>query len=250
MAAGFLSQDFGITVGVYPGNPYYTTDGGLTWMPGDMLADCRYGMDVVSAQVAWACGGMTHVRRSIDGGRTWQAVTDFGQGTTRPCHTISFLDDATGWLATLYLFGSTEDGGATWSMVPQPQGIAKIASIDLVAPGRGYVLDFSGALFATQDNGAQWTFVSRLDLGGLTIPEAAYQMAAMRFSQDGAGLIVISEQYRRGRVLAFHTTDGGKTWTSELVPVTSGPVFLSRLEPLLTVLNGPGMMSVLRYSGK
>jgi photosystem II stability/assembly factor-like uncharacterized protein len=215
-----------------------------------MLADCRYGIDIVSTSVAWTCGGMTHVRRSTDGGRNWPAVTDFGEGTTRPCHTISFLDERTGWLATLHMFGSTSDGGTTWTRVPQPEGIARIASIDLVAPGRGYLLDFSGALFATQDNGAHWTPVARLDLDGMIIPEAAYQMAAMRFSEDGRGLIVVSEEYRSGRVAAFHTSDGGRTWNSEPIPVLSGPVFLSRQEPLLTVLNGAGIMSVLRYAGE
>jgi len=46
-----------------------------------------------------------------------------------------------------------------------------------------------------------------------------------------------------GKVKAFHTSDGGATWTSEPVPVTSGPVFLSRLEPLLTVLDGANIMT-------
>lgn len=250
MTAGFLTADYGISGGVYPGNMFVTADGGQTWIEGSNLSDCRYGMDIVDTQVAWTCGGMLHVRRSTDGGRTWLPVADFGHGTTRPCHTISFLDDTTGWLATLYLFGATEDGGATWSMVPGPEGLDDIASIDLVAPGRGYLLDFSGVLYATQDNGAHWETLARLDLDGLVIPRAAYQMAAMRFSADGRGLIVVSETYQKGRVRAFHTSDGGLTWTSEPVPVTSGPVFLSRLEPLLTVLNGPDQMTLMRYSGE
>jgi photosystem II stability/assembly factor-like uncharacterized protein len=250
MVAGFLTEDFGITAGVAPGNPYYTTDGGLTWTPGSMSSDCRYGLDIVSTSVAWTCGGALNVRRAIDGGRTWLPVTDFGAGTTRPCHTISFLDASTGWLATLYKFGASNDGGTTWTMVPQPAGIDDIASIDLVAPGRGYVLDFSGVLYGTQDNGAHWTTVARLELDGMVIPRAAYQMAAMRFTGDGHGLIVVSEEYQQGRVKAFHTTDGGKTWSSELIPVLSGPVFLSRQEPLLTVLNGPGILSVVRYTGE
>jgi photosystem II stability/assembly factor-like uncharacterized protein len=141
MTAGFLNEDFGITGGVI-GYMYYTTDGGQHWYEGTNQSDCRYGMDVVDTSVAWTCGGMMHVRRSTDGGQSWQAVTDFGQGTTKPCHTISFLDEKTGWLATHYMFGATEDGGQTWTMVPQPVGLDDIASIDLYAPGKGYLLDF------------------------------------------------------------------------------------------------------------
>ncbi|MGD0749896.1 MAG: hypothetical protein ABSA23_00645 [Anaerolineales bacterium] len=35
---------------------------------------------------------------------------------------------------------------------------------------------------------------------------------------------------------------------SELVPAGSGPVFLARLEPLLTVLDGADILTVMRYA--
>jgi len=46
-----------------------------------------------------------------------------------------------------------------------------------------------------------------------------------------------------GQVKAFHTSDGGATWTSEPVPATSGPIFLSRDENLLTVITGANIMT-------
>jgi len=248
MAAGFLTAEYGITVGTAPGVPFYTADGGQTWTAGTMQADCRYGLDIIDTRVAWASGGAMNVRHTTDGGNTWPAVTDYGQGTTQPFHTISFLDDNTGWQATLYMFGSTRDGGATWTDVPQPSGLDDIASIDLIAPGRGFLLDFSGRLYSTVDNGSHWTSLSRLDLAGLVIPKAAYQMAAMRFQDARHGLIVVSEEYQSGKVKAFHTSDGGLTWNSELVPVLSGPVFLSRNEPLLTVITGADILTILRYN--
>ncbi len=170
--------------------------------------------------------------------------------TTRPFHTISFLDDNTGWQATLYMFGSTRDGGSTWTDVPLPAGSNDIASIDLIAPNTGFLLDFSGVLFFTRDNGAHWDIVAHLDLGGLVIPKAAYQMAAMRFMDEQHGLIVVSEEYQAGKVKAFHTSDGGHSWASEMVPVISGPVFLSRNEPLLTVITGADILTLLRYNPK
>jgi photosystem II stability/assembly factor-like uncharacterized protein len=250
MAAGFLTESYGITAGVAPGIMFTTTDGGQHWYEGTNQSDCRYGIDIVDTRVGWTSGGAMNVRRSTDGGANWLPVADYGLGTTKPFHTISFLDDATGWIASLYMFGSTRDGGTTWSDVLLPAGLNDISSILLVAPDTGFLLDFSGVLYHTRDNGAHWTTAGRLDLGSLVIPKAAYQMTAMRFSDREHGLIVVSEEYQQGKVKAFHTSDGGLTWTSELVPVISGPVFLSRLEPLLTVLDGADIMTVMRYGGK
>lgn len=247
MAAGFLTEEYGITVGTYPGLPFYTTDAGKTWTAGEMQADCRYGLDIIDEQIAWASGGAMNVRHSTDGGARWPPVTDYGKGTTRPFHTISFLNDRIGWQATLYMFGSTIDGGTTWKDVPLPPAANDIATVYLTAPAQGYAIDFSGMIFFTQDNGSHWRELSRLDLGGLVLTKAAYQMIAIRFYDPNNGLIVVSQDYQRGKVKAFHTTDGGLSWTSELIPVAAGPVFLSRREPLLTVLNGADILTVLRY---
>ncbi len=248
MAAGFLTENYGITVGTAPGLPFFTSDGGQTWTAGEMQADCRYGLDIIDTQFAWASGGAMNVRHTTDGGHTWPAVTDYGKGTTRPFHTISFLTDLVGWQATLYMFGSTRDGGITWTDVPLPEKLNDIASVDLIAPATGFLLDFSGALFFTRDNGLHWKRISELDLGDLAIPKAAYQMTAMRFADEQHGLIVVSEEYQAGQVRAYHTIDGGKSWTSEWVPSGSGPVFLSRQEPLLTVITGADILTVLRYA--
>jgi photosystem II stability/assembly factor-like uncharacterized protein len=249
MAAGFLTENYGITAGTAPGLMFTTTDGGRHWYEGTNQSDCRYGIDIVDTRVGWTSGGAMNVRRSTDSGANWLPVTDYGLGTTKPFHTISFLDDTTGWIASLYMFGSTRDGGNTWSNIPLPAGLNDISSILLVAPDTGFLLDFSGVLFHTLDNGLHWTVAGKLDLGRLVIPKATYQMAAMRFSDRDHGLIVISEAYQKGKVKAFHTSDGGLTWSSELVPVISGPVFLSRREPLLTVLDGADSITVMRYAG-
>src|SRR5262245_40744548 len=183
MTAGFLDEQVVATGGVI-GQMGYSNDGGETWLITDALADCRYGMDIVSPQVIWACGGATHVRKSVDGGKTWQVLAAFGDPRTinNPCHSASFLDENTGWLANSNLFGTTIDGGTSWTMQALPETANKVATIDTYAPGMGYLLDQSGALFFTQDEGQHWQEVSRLKLGTLKMPVSAYQLAAMRFS--------------------------------------------------------------------
>ncbi|HJS17382.1 MAG TPA: hypothetical protein VJ785_01445 [Anaerolineales bacterium] len=115
MTAGFPDEQYAATGGV-TGQMAYSSDGAETWLVTDSLADCRYGMAIVSPQVIWTCGGATHVRKSVDGGRTWQILAAFGNPSTirGACYTASFLDENSGWLANSNMFGTTTDGGATW----------------------------------------------------------------------------------------------------------------------------------------
>jgi photosystem II stability/assembly factor-like uncharacterized protein len=249
MTAGFHDESFAITGGVI-GYMFYSTDGGETWHEGVNQSDCRYGMEIVSRDAAWTCGGMTHVRRSVDGGRTWQEVANFGDASlSNPCHSLSFLDENTGWLAASTLFGSTDDGGATWFLPPLPEGSIDIATIDTYLPGEGYLLDEAGKLYFTQDNGVHWVLTAELPIGDLKIPISPYQWAAMRFSDAEHGMIVWSAEAQQ-KVVAFHTSNGGQSWTSEPVPVFSGPVYLSRDARLLTVIKGANIFAVMVYRGE
>lgn len=250
MTAGFLDGLHVATGGVM-GQMGISNDGARTWLVNSSAADCRYGIDIVSPDLIWSCGGNTDVRRSTDGGKTWQAVTDFGDrhSIRGPCHSASFLDENTGWLSSSHIFGTTSDGGATWTMQAIPDTANKIATIDRYKAGEGYLLDQSGLLFFTDDNGEHWREVSQLDWGEIVLPPSAYQLAAMRFSDSEHGMIVISSSpYAKPTpVLAFHTSDGGETWTSELVPVLAGPVYLAREGGYLTVITANGQMTLLKY---
>lgn len=250
MTAGFLNEQVVATGGVV-GQMGYSNDGAQTWLVTNAAADCRYGMDIVSPQVIWACGGATDVRKSVDGGKTWQVLTAFGnpRTITNPCHSASFLDENVGWLANSNLFGTTLDGGGSWTMQALPETADKIATIDTYGGGEGYLLDQSGVLFFTQDDGAHWRETSRLDLGNLKMSFSVYQLAAMRFTDSQHGLIVVSptDKAKPEPVLAFHTPDGGATWTSEVVPVVAGPVYLARDGKLLTVISGVNQLTLLRY---
>jgi len=250
MTAGFLNEQVVATGGML-GQMAYSNDGAMTWLVTDAHSDCRYGIEVVSPQVIWACGGATQVRKSVDGGKTWQVLAAFGnfRTITNPCHSMSFLDENIGWLANSDLFGTTLDGGVTWTMQALPETANKIATIDTYGSGDGYLLDQDGVLFFTEDDGAHWSTAGRLDLGALNMSLSAYQLAAMRFSDSQHGLIVVSptDKAKPEPVLAFHTSDGGTTWTSEVVPVPAGPVYLARDGKLLTVISNVDQLTLLRY---
>jgi photosystem II stability/assembly factor-like uncharacterized protein len=250
MTAGSLDERRTVTGGVL-GKMAYSVDGGETWLETDSAADCRYGIEIVSPKVIWTCGGATDVRKSVDGGKTWEILAAFGnpRTITNPCHSMSFFDESTGWLANSNLFGTTTDGGSSWIMQSLPEKANKIATIDTYAPGEGYLLDQSGVLFFTQDDGQHWNKTSQLELGTLKMSFSVYQLAAMRFTDSENGLIVVSsgDYAKAGPVMAFHTADGGKTWVSEIVPIQAGPVYLSREGNVLTVITGANQLTLFRY---
>ena len=69
---------------------------------------------------------------------------------------------------------------------------------------------------------------------------------------DQHGIIVL--RLKTGdeeNIMAYHTSDAGQTWTSEVVPVEPGSLYISRDGRLLTVLHGgTNIMTVLRYTGE
>jgi photosystem II stability/assembly factor-like uncharacterized protein len=250
MTAGFV-DDLHVATGGVIGEMGYSGDGGQSWLVNNSVADCRYGMDIVSPDLIWSCGGNTDVRKSRDGGKTWEVMAEFGDHRTirGPCHSASFLGETTGWLANSHIFGTTSDSGATWTLHSIPETAKEVATIDTYSSGEGYLLDQQGALFFTLDDGEHWRQAGTLDLSGIVLPPSAYQLAAMRFSDQEHGLIVVSSSpYGKPTpVMAFHTSDGGASWISETVPVLAGPVYLARTGGYLTVITANGQLTLLRY---
>lgn len=250
MTAGFLDATHVVTGGAI-GRMSYSSDGAKTWLETNSASDCRYGIEIVNPKIIWTCGGATHVRKSVDGGQTWQVLAAFGdpRTITNPCHSMSFLDEKTGWLANSNLFGTTTDGGATWTMRELPQGANQVATIDTYATGRGYLLDQDGRLFFSEDDGAHWREAGKLPADAPKMSASVYQMAAMRFVDESNGLIVVSpgDYGKNGVLMAFHTNDGGQSWTSEIVPAPVGPVYLSRQGDFLTVISSVNQLTLLQY---
>jgi photosystem II stability/assembly factor-like uncharacterized protein len=250
MTAGFLNEQVAATGGML-GQMAYSNNAAATWLVTDAHSDCRYGIEVVNPQVIFTCGGATQVRKSVDGGKTWQVLAAFGnyRTITNPCHSMSFLDENIGWLANSDLFGTTVDGGVTWTMQALPETANKVATIDTYDSGEGYLLDQSGVLFFTSDDGVHWTETGHLDLGALNMSLSAYQLAAMRFADSQHGLVIVSptDKGTAEPVIAFHTSNGGGTWTSEVVPVPAGPVYLARDGKLLTVISAVDQLTLLKY---
>jgi photosystem II stability/assembly factor-like uncharacterized protein len=232
--AGFATPDTGITVG-RDGEVHYTVDGGQTWPEANFSRYCVFGLEIVDAATAWHCGENGDVRFSSDGGKTWQYTGHFGDYEPNQCRYMSFLDGTTGWAASPTVLGMTGDGGKTWTELTLPEGIQKIASIDLRSPSIGYILDSAGTIFTTQDGGKTWSSASLGLASGMTLSIDQAPRSAMRFIDPQQAVIVYTTEDLK--LWSAWTEDGGKTWDREqLQKISVFPtVFLTRDGRLLTV---------------
>ncbi|MBN2386910.1 MAG: hypothetical protein JXB85_07810 [Anaerolineales bacterium] len=250
LLVGFNDTTFGISIGE-DGLLFHTGDGGQTWLEADNQSMGLYGLEIVDGEVAFACGQGNQVRQTVDGGLTWQVMADFGAGFPNHCRFMSFSDARTGWAATPSMLGTTTDGARSWTQAGLPDGVSSVAAISQYAPGEGFVLDVSGSLYATLNDTASWTLVGQLPLDGITIEAKSYPLAAMRFQNARQGMVIVSALVDgAGVVTAFHTVDGGATWTRETALARYGALFLSRDGRYLTVLTPPTSLTVLEYRGE
>jgi photosystem II stability/assembly factor-like uncharacterized protein len=217
--AGFFNDSFGITVG-FAGETHYTSDGGQTWPKAQNKSMCRFGLDIVDENVAWACGNGSGVGLTTDGGKTWQGVEDFGGLEPNHCRFMSALDAKISWAAAPKKLGATNDGGATWNTLVLPEGIQGIAAIALRTATDGYVLDTTGALFVTTDGGKTWSTYSLGLASGENLSVSSAPSAAMRFTDSNNGLVVFALKTDNVTgVFSARTTDGGQTWQREQLPI-------------------------------
>jgi hypothetical protein len=87
-----------------------------------------------------------------------------------------------------------------------------------------------------------------LPLDNIKIDSKNYPVAAMRFFDSQQGMIVITAIVDgKAQVTAFHTRNGGQTWTREIVPAGYGIPYLSRDGKTLTLFSLPYKATVLKY---
>jgi photosystem II stability/assembly factor-like uncharacterized protein len=225
---GFLNAQKGIAIGSWSAR--YSNDSGKTWQTAKMESSYRFGMDFVNETVAWSCGELGLIVKSVDGGVTWQEVTNYGENMPNHCRFLSFLDEKTGWVASLTKLGMTTDGGIHWNDMKIPEGCGELSAIFLRTPKEGYLLDMDGKLFITQDGGATWAVKT---IGTTFKSHKMLPYVAMNFSDLQHGEIVIGIG---GETQVLSTSDAGATWKTEIISLEiGGYIFLSHDGQFLTV---------------
>lgn len=239
--AGFLNEAFGITAGI-AGETHYTSDGGKNWPLAQNNSMCRHGLEIVNETLAWTSGNGGNVRVTKDGGVTWQPVADVKMlGVSQY---ISFIDEKTGWIADETQLVATSDGGQTWTDVALPGEVRMIVAIGLRTASNGYVLDFTGTLYATQNAGKTWTALA-LNLEKKIFAISKMPMAVVRFTDSQNGVVIAGLEDSQGAMIALETSDSGKSWIRYTLPVKLGMLFLTRNADYLTVNGTDKTITVL-----
>ncbi len=218
---------------------YGTVDGGETWSklseadtsttPGHLPLSCGKGAPVfVNSSTGWmpeACndGGGPSLFVTHDGGRTWDdAAIAMPAGHSGHCKcTISTLKfsrftnyqngafvlniyDAD-FAANNFLY-ATADAGAHWVLRGELPPNAYI--IDVLAGGAEWTLDAKrNTVLHSNDDGQHWSTLG-------TIPSTAVVMD-LQFVNTAIGWALGSEP---GGNTLIKTSDGGRTWTTQLAP--------------------------------
>ncbi|NLM35253.1 MAG: hypothetical protein GX206_07420 [Clostridiales bacterium] len=202
----FYNLDYGITVG-YNGEIHYTTDQGETWPRAENQSHCQFGAEIVNEKVSYSVGNHKHLVKTVDGGKTWSRITDFGGATPNQCQMVSFINEKVGMIASQVQLAFTKDGGATWVEQKAP---SKIMSIYMVNETDAYLVGLDKKLYVTKDAGVTWKNVA-FDIEGFEDENtfSTPQACTLTISEDGKGQFLY---LAKGGVLrCFETEDGFAT---------------------------------------
>lgn len=252
--AGFLTDTFGLTVGE-GGVIHYTNDGGKTWPAAENKSACRFGLDMLNANFGLTSGNNGDNRITRDGGKTWQEITSYGVSQPGHIRYDSIVDENTFWIASTNKIACSVDSGKTWQEIEKPDGMKPISAITFQTADEGVVLNAKGTLFVTKDGGKTWNEQNidfqKLNLKGdqlYSSPSAP--MACLRFTDPQNAVLALygSLKTDTNQIIILKTTDGGKTWESEILPGSYpvSSVFLSRDAKYLTLYNTNNELIVLR----
>ena len=223
-----------------------TIDGGQSWnarvIPGAETLEFR-DVDAFDARTAYlmsaGSGPLSRIYRTDDGGLTWdlQFLNDHPDGFLdcmafwNPREGLAYGDAVEGQLFIL----RTEDGGASWTRVPDDAlppaqdgegGFAASGSCVETGPrGRAWIATGNAEtprLLWTENEGRSWSFSNVPVVGGV-----AAGLTTVDFLDGRRGIalggVIGQDTVRVDNVTV--TSDGGRVWTLGGRPAMRGPVY-------------------------
>ena len=202
------------------------------------------GIDVVSREIVWACGGFDVPGRepptpgvvvwTVDGGQSWQNITPPG-GENLIFHDIEAFDRnhalalAIGPGQNSKIF-RTADGGASWDLVFQNQDPeAFYDGIAFFDQDRGIALSDPVAgkfrILATEDGGRSWQIASASGMPPALHKEAARATGTFLVTKGPHDAWFGTQPQGPANSRVFRTSDDGRTWSAVTTPVAGHPRF-------------------------
>ena len=265
-----------IYLGTAGGGVWKTTDGGQIWTPlTDDQASLAIGaiaIDPNNPNTVFVGTGEPNfsidsyygqgLLKSTDAGATWTLIrtpflTSYANGDTIPDFTAIAVQPGNSDVVlaanlTRGLYRSA-DGGATWTQVIDPGGIAGLTAVmfDVKNPSvayAGYGGDFptiTGTVFKSTDSGQTWVAIDGSGANAVPVNTAVLRTA---LAEDAAGTTLyagFAPFNGTAPGYLYSTTNGGATWTQ--LPLPSGADVLDYYRNAIAVV--PTNSQVLYASG-
>ncbi len=193
----------------------YSSNGGNTWVsqnPGSSYSSL-YDIFMLNSNTGYICGSYGVVRKTTNGGANWDSVPSpmpwVSSNILRKMH---WFDANTGIVTqTASSTGGyfiTTDGGNTWTT--NYTGIDdRIYAISVTDQNTAYAANYTPQVMKTTNQGANWTLLSA--------PMGSGYIYSMKFFNANTGYVSATSGARLVR-----TTNGGTTFDTVYMPVTSG----------------------------
>lgn len=185
------------------------------------------GVSVVDENTAWASGSQGTVLRTVDGGKSWQAVSVPGMNRT------DFRDIEAFGAGTAVILGigrpakifRTEDGGAHWGEVYSNDvpGIF-LDALAFADKNTGWAvgdpIDGRFVLLRTEDGGRSWRTLPPARRPAALEGEGCFAASGACLVARGPSEALICTGGPAARLL--RTSDGGASWTAAALPLLGG----------------------------
>lgn len=210
--------------------PASTTDAapaGLTAPQSGGTRALLIAVSPVSERIAWASGAQGTWLRTTDGGATWRGGRVMGADSLqfRDVHAVDsltafLLSIGNGSQSRVY---RTADGGVHWDRVfTNPDSAGFLDCFDFWDARRGLVIgdavDGRISLFDTEDGGRTWRRVDGLPAAQAGEGSFAASGTCVETVRGGHAWVVMNGA---GRARLLRTSDYGRTWTAETLPITA-----------------------------
>jgi len=231
----------GATPTVYPKVYSKTTDGGTTWVAGNITgvgtAALVGDIAAIDANTAWVvsapsgttAGTNNGIWKTTDGGATWarQGTTAAPYSASSFANVIHFWDANEGFTAgdptglganARFQIFRTTNGGTTWSAVasaPAPTGGIEygLTGVKYVTGNSVWMGTTKGRIIRSSDRGVTWTVnaTPALDFGGGSAGGGVDGSSAkIAFQDDNNGLLIAVDN--SVDAVMYSTADAGATW--------------------------------------
>lgn len=249
--AGAFSEDSIVSVGYFGSVSGYDKEEDK-WFNGTNRSACLFGLESIDSDTYIACGNAAGVVSTVDRGKTWNLLSDFGASAPYQCRYASFSEDTVGWIASSILIGQTEDFGQEWKTIPfNTKANGNIMSVCNIASNSGYVFTVKGALFYTEDGGASWVKTAQVIDPKLTPLRNEFtqnkQTLHLRIKGE-KGIIAFANETDEGYFLnIYNSEDGGKTWEAEApIAHSMSTVYINRDMSIISTLNFDSTVSLFK----